>query len=69
MDLYQEITELAIKLQIEDCFGCKFGCPSQKDHTCLDEFYYELALYQATELIKIKYNISADTDLSFGRTF
>jgi hypothetical protein len=67
MDFSQEIKDLAIEIQIDNCFGCKFECPSQKDHSCMDEFYYDLALYQATELIKSKYNIK--TDLKFSSTY
>jgi hypothetical protein len=67
MNLDREILDLAIELQILDCFGCNHKCPSQTDHTCMDQYYYELALYRAIELTNSKYNISVDRAQVFDR--
>ena len=48
----QEILKLAFKLSIENCEGCVKNYGSQKDHSCLKPYYYNLVLEEAIEKIK-----------------
>lgn len=60
MELIQEIESLSIDFLKINCFGCCHECPSQRDHTCMDEYYYNLALDEAIDLVNRKYKIDID---------
>lgn len=61
-DIEREIEKLAYNLHIENCEGCRFDDNTEKKHTCLDQYYYQLAHTQALYEIEAKYNISLDFD-------
>ena len=67
MNIEQEIRDLAIQIQQADCYGCNYNRPSQKDHTCMDAYYYELAYSQAFDQIKSKYTNTPEVQPAFDR--
>ena len=67
MNIEQEIKDLAIQIQIDDCYGCNYNRPSQRDHTCLNTIDYEFAYYQAYNQIKRKYIDNPEVQLAFER--
>ena len=67
MNIEQEIKDLAIQIQIDDCYGCNYNRPSQRDHTCMDAFYYEIAYSQAFNQIKTKYIDKPEIQHNFDR--
>ena len=74
MNIEQEIKDLAIEIQLRDCYGCNYDRPSVKDHTCLDDYYYNLAYSEAFDIIKSKYKDRPESKevferLNFGFTF
>ena len=67
MNIDQEIKDLANEIQLRDCFGCNFNRASLKDHTCFDEYYYQLAYSQAYDIIRTKYKDLPDSEQYFER--
>lgn len=67
MNIEQEIRDLAIDIQIAECYGCNYDRPSQRDHTCMDEYYYQLAYSQAFDQIKAKYADRPEHNQVFDR--
>lgn len=63
MDYNQEIIDLAIQIQVSQCYGCNYNSSVDKDHTCKDNFYFEVALSQSTDIIRRNYNITPDSDI------
>lgn len=55
MNIEKEIKDLAVEIQLRDCYGCNYERASLKDHTCLDDYYYNLAYSEAFDIIKAKH--------------
>jgi hypothetical protein len=65
MNIEQEINNLAIEIQLKDCYGCIYNLASVKNHTCLDDYYYQLAYTQAYDIIRTKYKDIPDSEQVF----
>ena len=63
----KEILNLAFKISIESCEGCINNYGSQKDHTCLQAYFYNLALEHAIKEVKDKYKIEDNLDFIYEK--
>ena len=62
-----EIINLTIDLLNNNCVGCLENWPSQKDHSCLSELYFNWSLEEAISFVKEKYEIVEDLTVLFEK--